>query len=48
MTTMECPWCSSELELETVHIDAAEDRCPSCSSSWLVEDSAGEWLVLAA
>ncbi len=47
MTIISCPWCETELRLESPRLESSEVGCLECSSSWLVGDLA-EDLALAA
>ncbi len=48
MTTIDCPWCEAELQLEPrTLISDGEIRCSECSSNWILGDDADD-LALAA
>ncbi len=47
MTIISCPWCETELRLESARLESSEVGCLECSSSWLVGDLTEE-LALAA
>ena len=47
MTIIFCPWCETELRLESPRLESSEVGCLECSSCWLVGDLA-EDLALAA
>ncbi len=48
MTTIDCPWCQAELQLEPrTLISDGEIGCSECSSNWILGDDADD-LALAA
>lgn len=47
MTIIHCPWCETELRLETARLESSELRCIECSSAWLVGDLVGEFALAA-